>query len=119
MMRALSVTAAVLAWTLASTRWLRVAQREHYLPESVYRFTRRWWTLRPWNISLAGIAIAALGLALFKPSAVLLSSAVLAFGPLGLGLRGRSGALHWTRRLKTLAAFHLAISVILCSLLSL
>jgi UDP-N-acetylmuramoyl-tripeptide--D-alanyl-D-alanine ligase len=119
MMRALSVTAAVLAWTLASTRWLRVAQREHYLPESVYRFTRRWWTLRPWNISLAALAIAARGLAFFKPSAVLLSSAVLACGPLGLGLRGRSGALHWTRRLKTLAAFHLAISVILCSLLSL
>ena len=113
------VAAAMVAWILASMRWLRVAQREHYLPGSVNRFTRRWWTLGPWNISLAGIAIAALGLGFLKPSTVLLSSGVVALGPLGLGLGGRSGPLHWTRRLKTLASFHLAISVGLACLLTL
>ena len=36
---ALSICALVLAYL----RWLRVAQREHYLPGSTSRFARRWW----------------------------------------------------------------------------
>ena len=57
-------------------RWLRVAQREHYLPWSVTRFALRWrW---------------------------------LAFG---LGVRGRTSKLAWTRRLRVLAAVSAALYV--------
>ena len=38
------------AWwsiALAGPRWLRVAQREHYLVDAVSRFALRWWTAGP------------------------------------------------------------------------
>src|SRR5205807_5576941 len=37
------VASAVAASVLAGVRWLRVAQREHYLAGSVIRFAARWW----------------------------------------------------------------------------
>lgn len=57
-------------------RWLRVAQREHYLAGSVTRFALRW----KW------VAI-------------------------GLGVRGRTSKLAWTRRLRVLAVVALLIHV--------
>ena len=42
----------VLSLVPAGMRWLRVAQREHYLAGSVLRFARRWWTIRPDNVAL-------------------------------------------------------------------
>jgi hypothetical protein len=33
-------------------RWLRIAQREHYLPASVTRFAIRWWSAGQVNLLL-------------------------------------------------------------------
>lgn len=94
----------VAATPLADLRWLRVAQREHYLGGSVTRFARRWWSLPPLNpwlflVALAGAAASFVASA----SAIVTASAVVA-GPAGLGLRGRTSQLAWTRRLRVLAA---------------
>src|SRR5580700_7750731 len=40
---AIGLVLAVCALALAYLRWLRVAQREHYVPGYTVRFARRWW----------------------------------------------------------------------------
>ncbi|MEY2397930.1 MAG: UDP-N-acetylmuramoyl-tripeptide--D-alanyl-D-alanine ligase [Actinomycetota bacterium] len=68
--------ALVIVAVVDGLRWLRVAQREHYLSGSVTRFALRWrW-----------VAI-------------------------GLGVRGRTSKLAWTRRLRVLAVVALFIHV--------
>ncbi len=94
---------------LASTgagglRWLRVAQREHYLPGSTTRFALRWWGTGPANAGLAALGAAGAVAAFLSSLCALATAAVVAIGPLGLGLRGRTSKLAWTRRLRTLAA---------------
>jgi UDP-N-acetylmuramoyl-tripeptide--D-alanyl-D-alanine ligase len=88
----------------AGLRWLRVAQREHYLPGSVTRFAGRWWRSTAANLALAGVAVVAAGLSVVWPVAGVAVAGVVAGGPLGLTLRGRTSPLSWTRRLRTLAA---------------
>ena len=89
---------------LAGVRWLRVAQREHYLPGSVTRFAFRWWRLGPnvllkiaailsWLLTLAGVT-----------GAGVITAGAIAVGPFGLPVKGRTSKLAWTRRMKTLAA---------------
>ena len=87
----------------ADLRWLRVAQREHYLPVTAARFAWRWWASTPFNIALAIAAVAAGGLAAVVPGAALATAAIVAMGPLGLGLRGRTSRLAWTRRMTLVA----------------
>jgi UDP-N-acetylmuramoyl-tripeptide--D-alanyl-D-alanine ligase len=103
------VTAAVVVVALAATavsglRWLRVAQREHYLPGSAGRFAWRWWSLGPNAILLVawvlGVGLAATG----RPLPELFGAAAAGVGPFGLSIKGRTSKLAWTRRLKTLAA---------------
>lgn len=97
---------------LAALRWLRVAQREHYLAGSVTRFAWRWWTLRL-NIPLAVLALLAFPLRGLVPSLVLLTALIIGIGPLGLKLQGRSSPIAWTRRLKTVAGVSVGISLII------
>ena len=59
-------------------RWLRVAQREHYLPGTTAKFAWRW----RWHAA-------------------------------GLGVRGRTSKLAWTRRMKLLAAVAGVLQVVL------
>jgi UDP-N-acetylmuramoyl-tripeptide--D-alanyl-D-alanine ligase len=99
----LTVGACVAACVPAGLRWLRVAQREHYLAGSVSRFAVRWWRLTPWNAALVVLALAAALSASWWPVVGVLTAAVVAAGPIGLGVRGRSSPLVWTRRLRTLA----------------
>jgi hypothetical protein len=69
------------ALVLATIRWLRVAQREHYIAVSVIDFFFRWWTCR-WE-NLAGILVAS-GAAIasfFWLPAGFISAAVVASGP--------------------------------------
>ena len=101
---AVVVAACGIATVLAGMRWLRVAQREHYLPDSATRFALRWWVRRPLNAAGLVAAVAGLVLAGKWPGAAFASAGVVAVGPLGLTLRGRTSALAWTRRLRTLAA---------------
>ena len=104
-----AVVAACSAATIpAALRWLRVAQREHYLTDAASRFALRWWRSSPLNV--AGAVVAAAGIVLCSrwPAAGFATAVVVAAGPLGLGVRGRTSPLAWTRRLRTLAAVWLA-----------
>ena len=100
-MTAWVVLAAGLAASVpAALRWLRVAQREHYIPGSATRFAWRWFRSSVANYVLAvAVVIVSGGLPV-----ALLGAAVAAVWPLGLSVRGRTSKLAWTRRLKTLAA---------------
>jgi UDP-N-acetylmuramoyl-tripeptide--D-alanyl-D-alanine ligase len=92
-------------------RWLRVAQREHYLAGSVTRFAVRWWTSSVGSICLAAVGVAAaLGSIAAWPLAAV-TGVVGVVGPLGLSVRGRTSALAWTRRMKTLASVSLVLLV--------
>jgi UDP-N-acetylmuramoyl-tripeptide--D-alanyl-D-alanine ligase len=98
------VLGALAATAVSGLRWLRVAQREHYLPGAVSTFAWRWWSLGPNLILLSawvlGVSLAAAG----RPLPGLFGAAAVAVGPFGLSVKGRTSPLAWTRRLKTLAA---------------
>ncbi len=100
---------------LAGVRWLRVAQREHYVPGSVTRFALRWWG-RGTNLVLLAIIVVTVAATEAVPLLGLLASAALVVGPIGLSLRGRTSKLAWTRRLRTLAGvwavLHLLVVVL-------
>ena len=116
------------AYVAQTVRWLRVLQREHYEPSSLPRFWRRWtWASwrdatipalrRRWSLNLAGVLWCTLPAALvvaliFHAVWVVVVATVLYGGvcPRGLGLRGRTGRLEWTRRLRTVALVGLLIS---------
>ncbi len=102
---------------LSSTRWLRVAQREHYLPSSASRFSLRWWRLGIVNPLLFLVAVIAVVASAWFPSACLVTASVVSIGPIGLGLKGRTSSLMWTRRLRTVAAAALLLACILFLLL--
>ncbi|HEX6947019.1 MAG TPA: Mur ligase family protein [Acidimicrobiia bacterium] len=95
--------AVLMAAVAGGLRWLRVAQREHYLPV-VTRFAWRWWTSSPVNLALFGLAVLSDVATPFWGWAAL-GVAVAQVGPIGLGLRGRTSKLAWTGRLRRLAAF--------------
>ncbi|MHB1711015.1 MAG: Mur ligase family protein [Acidimicrobiales bacterium] len=99
----ITVAACVAACVPAGLRWLRVAQREHYLGGSCGRFALRWWTVTPLNSILALVGVGAGLLAVWWPLAGVGTAAVIASGPVGLSTRGRTSPLAWTRRLRTLA----------------
>jgi UDP-N-acetylmuramoyl-tripeptide--D-alanyl-D-alanine ligase len=92
------------AMLTASLRWLRIAQREHYLAGSVTRFSLRWWFATPLGAALAVAATLAVPVTLWWTAAGLAVAAVETLGPPGLGLRGRTSSLAWTDRLRRLAA---------------
>ncbi|MDG2113716.1 MAG: UDP-N-acetylmuramoyl-tripeptide--D-alanyl-D-alanine ligase [Actinomycetota bacterium] len=98
------VAANIAASLLAAIRWLRVAQREHYLAPSTIRFAFRWWRLNPLNAVLCAVAVAGAVASFFITALGLATAVVVGAGPLGLTLRGRTGKLAWTRRLRTVAA---------------
>jgi len=87
----------------SGSRWLRVAQREHYLAGSVTRFALRWWVHVRVNAPLLLLGLAAVVLSWFFPVAGTATAGVAILAPLWLSVRGRTSALAWTRRLRTLA----------------
>ena len=84
-------------------RWLRVGQREHYIPWSVSRFEGRWLRSSALNLALGAAAAAAAVATVWWPWAALPAAAGLLAWPVGLGLRGRTARLAWTPRLRRLA----------------
>ncbi|MDH3463717.1 MAG: Mur ligase family protein, partial [Acidimicrobiia bacterium] len=86
----------------AALRWLRIAQREHYLAPATTRFAVRWW----WNgwLNRFLLALGLVGL-IGTPFDVRFGFlvAVAQVGPVGLSLRGRTAGLAWTVRLQRLA----------------
>ena len=101
--------ASAVAFGLAAIRWLRVTQREHYLPGFVIRFAARWWGSRPVNAAAALVAVASAGVAVVWPPMGLVTAAVVAVGPVGLSLRGRTSPLRWTARLRRLGVLSAVI----------
>lgn len=99
----ITVAACAAACVPAGLRWLRVAQREHYLGGSCSRFAFRWWTVTPLNSFLAFVAVGAGILSVWWPLAGVATAVAIASGPVGLSLKGRTSPLAWTRRLRTLA----------------
>ena len=113
---------------LGAGRWLRVAQREHYIAQWVTRIAFLWLRGRPINVLLAALAFALVLVAIVgwlsldwlslewaAPVAVLL----LAFFPVGLGVRGRTAPLAWTARMKRLLVFWIVIVLAVGGILSL
>lgn len=88
---------AFIASLVAGARWLRVAQREHYLP-GVTRFARIWWTVDVWNMALLVGLVAAVAASMVFSVVAVLAIVLGVIGPLGLGLRGRTSQLAWTDR---------------------
>ena len=106
---ALSATAIA----LAGFRWLRVAQREHYIAPWVSILAVLWLRKRPLNAVLFGVAIAIAVVSFIIQSTDLwwialqvLALVIVALLPLGLGVRGRSSRLAWTARLKRVAVVY-------------
>ena len=88
----------------AGLRWLRVAQREHYLPGSVSTFADRWRRSSLLNfvldlVSLFGIV----AVVVLDVRWAVLVPGVASIWPIGLSLRGRTSPLVWTDRLSRLA----------------
>ncbi len=102
-MNLLLAAVTLVATGVQSLRWLRVAQREHYLP-AVGVFAVRWWRSTAVNVALALVAAAASLASLAGGLPVLLVAVVVAVGPLGLPLNGRTSDLAWTSRLRATAA---------------
>jgi UDP-N-acetylmuramoyl-tripeptide--D-alanyl-D-alanine ligase len=112
MLVVIGTVASAVATVPAGARWLRVAQREHYLAGAATRFAWRWWgggTVAP---IMAVIALAGAGTAFAYPLAALATAAVVIVGPPYLGLRGRTSSLAFTRRLRLLAAVWLVLQAI-------
>jgi UDP-N-acetylmuramoyl-tripeptide--D-alanyl-D-alanine ligase len=108
---AVALVACAVATVLAGMRWLRVAQREHYLVGSCTRFAVRWWFGLGFNTLLAVGAILNVFLSVISPFFALLVAVPVGVGPFGLKLKGTApGPVAWTRRLKTLAGVWAALS---------
>ena len=98
-----TVAVCTLATAVAALRWWRVAQREHYLAGAATRFALRWWRATPLNAALGLLGLVAGVSSIALHGAGLVAGVVALGAPLGLSVRGRTSALAWTRRLRTLA----------------
>lgn len=100
------------AQVASQARWLRVAQREHYLPNSIDRFAARWWSSTVPNLLAIAVAVA-LSIYSFEQTWSAFAVAVIGLAtPFGLRMRGTTSKLAWTRRLRLLAAFSLSLYVL-------
>lgn len=97
--------------SVAGPRWLRVAQREHYLAPAGCRFGWRWWAGVSANRALWVVGALALLGSIALPPVEVVTAAVVTAGPLGLSLRGRTAKLNWTGRLRRLAAAWAALQL--------
>ena len=94
----------------AGLRWLRVAQREHYLAPSATQFAWRWWTSGLVNVALVLVATVGVVGTLWSAWFGFMAAAAQV-GPVGLNVRGRTSNLVWTPRLKRLGFLTLVFVV--------
>jgi len=98
---------------MSALRWLRVAQREHYVPGRVRAVERLWLSrsVRDVVLGLVATALAAVacvlplreGVGTWATLLALPAALIAAVLPWGLSLRGRTSKLAWTGRLRRLA----------------
>lgn len=105
------VAACLAAGAVAGLRWLRIAQREHYLAGSASRFALRWWLASGLGRVMAVAAVVATVATAWWVAASLVVAGIEAAGPPGLGLKGRTSPLAWTARAKRVAAGILVVLV--------
>ena len=106
--------ASALSMVPAGLRWLRVAQREHYLAPATTRFAVRWWLNGATNRVLLMLALAGLVGSAWSAFVGLLVP-LAQVGPIGLGVRGKTSPLAWTPRLGRLVALTGALVAVLLS----
>ena len=122
-----SVLVGLVAAVPIAARWLRVAQREHYVPSTVSRMGWLWVTREPITAVLLVLAIGATFAAVLSgvpplgPYWAVVAIALVAASPLGLPLRGRTAKFAITGRVKRLMvcfiALHVAVLLVLVWLL--
>ncbi len=92
---------------LNGLKWLRVAQRVHYLPGEVARIERLWFDRRPLGavvvlVAVVGAIVSSQGPDLLGLDALgwfaIVAAVVMLFTPWGLSFRGVTSALQWTAR---------------------
>jgi UDP-N-acetylmuramoyl-tripeptide--D-alanyl-D-alanine ligase len=123
-----NVVVGLLVIAFSSVKWLRIAQREHYISPWVSRIT--WLWIRAYVSAFVVFVIFAIGalldqlnlaaaedqlqrgLAFYSVALI----AVLVLYPLGLPFRGKSSHLAWTSRLKRLAIAWTVLVVVLDAL---
>ena len=110
----------IAALVLGAFRWLRVAQREHYIAPWTTRIAAIWVRVRPINYAIIAVAVVLAGVS-FVPGLSLLAAPAIVIAaafPWGLGVRGTSAKLAWTPRLNRLAVgWMLVVFVLLVGLL--
>src|SRR5690554_329517 len=112
---------AALAAVAVSLKWLRVAQREHYIAGWVSRIASLWLVRRPSNLVLVPVALVLIAvgawanigtngpvLAYFGIPAALIAAG---FFPIGLDIRGTSSPMNWTPRVRRLLLAYAVIFV--------
>lgn len=113
-MIAIISTVGLVAAMVTSYRWLRVAQREHYLTPSCSKTLWR-WVLPRWPNRLLVLGLAAVPLITFVQGDLplllyaLVAASVVVVTPWGMALYGRP-PLVFTRRVRTLATVHLLLA---------
>lgn len=106
-------------------RWLRVAQREHYLPGSVTPFLGRWMRARWANTASTVVAVAALASSTVLPVSFKAAAAIAVVGaigfvcPLGLSIKGRTAPFVWTERARRLGGTVATLAAVVVGLASL
>ena len=105
-----TIVVGVVVAVVSGFRWLRVAQREHYIAPWVSIIAGLWLRVVPVNLGyvIAAVALVFVSLVFPQNGAPLqlalpaVAVAVLAYVPVGLGVRGTSAKLAWTARLRRL-----------------
>ncbi len=105
----LPTIAGILFFVLSGVRWIRVAQREHYIPGWTDAIARHWLAVRPLSwIPLVVAAVIVIASALTANAVALnvgwaIAIVVSAWWPSGMKFRGTSSKLQWTARARRLA----------------
>jgi UDP-N-acetylmuramoyl-tripeptide--D-alanyl-D-alanine ligase len=99
----IEIVLCLVATVVGTPRWLRVAQREHYLPGSVTWTDQLWLSRSRLSALLFVPVLAAFVLGLVSSDWWFVAAAVLAqLTPVGLPYRGRTSKLAWTPRARRL-----------------
>jgi len=127
-----TVIVGVIALVPVTLRWLRVAQREHYIAPWVTILTGLWLRVRPINLVAVIVAVLLVAASIAPLFARLIGDelpewmgwfalaalVIVAALPVGLGVRGRSSKLAWTTRLKHTLAAWLVLFLVIGALLT-
>ena len=100
----------LVACSVQSLRWLRIAQREHYLP-SVGSFALRWWRSTLQNRLLGAFGVVAVAVSFVASIGLVLVAVLVVVAPIGLSLTGRTAPLAWTPRLQASAGTTAALTI--------